>query len=82
MGCGACVEVCTYGALELRETKQGKKVVVNPVLCKGDGLCNAKCPTGAISLKHFTDEEILSEIDAMVPDEEIMQQIDEAAGDA
>ena len=80
MGCGACVAVCTYGALELRDTKQGKKAVVNPVLCKGDGLCNAKCPTGAISLKHYTDEELLSEIDAVIPEEEIIQQIDAAAG--
>jgi heterodisulfide reductase subunit A len=67
MGCGQCISVCTYGAIEFRETKQGKKAVVNPVLCKGDGLCNAKCPTGAIRLKHFTDEEILSQIDAAVP---------------
>ncbi len=80
MGCGACVEVCTYGALELRETKQGRKAVVNPVLCKGDGLCNARCPTGAISLKHYTDDEIVSEIDALSPEAEIMQQIDAAAG--
>jgi heterodisulfide reductase subunit A len=81
MGCGACVEVCSYGALELRETKQGKKAEVNPVLCKGDGLCNACCPTGAISLKHFTDEELLSQIDAAVPEEEIVQPIDAAVGD-
>jgi heterodisulfide reductase subunit A len=64
MGCGQCVSVCTYSAIELRETRQGKKAVVNPVLCKGDGLCNAKCPTGAIQLKHFTDEEIWAQIDA------------------
>ncbi len=68
MGCGACLSACTYGAIELRETKQGKKAVVNPVLCKGDGLCNAKCPTAAIQLKHFTDEELLAEIDAAVGD--------------
>jgi len=42
--------------------------VVNPVLCKGDGLCNAKCPTGAIQLKHYTDEELLSQIDARFKD--------------
>ncbi len=81
IGCGACVSVCTYGALELLDTKQGKKASVNPVLCKGDGLCNAKCPTGAIQLKHFTDEEILSEIDAMAPEEEVMQPMDAAVGD-
>jgi len=57
-----------------------KKAVVNPVICKGDGLCNAICPTGAISLKHFTDEEVLSEIDAAVSDEQILKQIDQAMG--
>ncbi len=66
MGCGACISACTYGAIDFRDTKQGKKAFVNPVLCKGDGLCNSRCLTGAISLKHFTDEEILSQIDAAV----------------
>ncbi len=70
IGCGACVSACTYGALELRDTKKGKKALVTPVLCKGDGLCNTKCPTGAIQLKHYTDEELLSEIDAAFPEEE------------
>jgi heterodisulfide reductase subunit A len=66
MSCGACISACTYNAIEFRETRQGNKAVVNPVLCKGDGLCNAKCPTGAIFLKHFTDEDLLSQIDAAV----------------
>ncbi len=61
-GCGACIKACTYGAIEFRETKQGKKAVVNPVLCKGCGLCNSKCPSDAISLKHFTNGELLSQI--------------------
>ena len=82
MGCGACASVCAYDAIELRETKQGKKAVVNPVLCKGDGLCNAKCPTGAIFLKHFTDEEIESQIDAAAPEmEEEQQHFDTAVGE-
>ena len=81
IGCGACVAACAYGALDLRDTKQGKKATVNPVLCKGDGLCNSKCPTGAIQLKHYTDEELLSEIDAMAQEEEIVPQMDAAVGD-
>jgi heterodisulfide reductase subunit A len=81
IGCGACISACTYGAIEFHETKQGKKAVVNPVLCKGDGLCNTKCPTGAIQLKHYTDEELLCEIDAMVPQEEVLCQMDAAVGD-
>ncbi len=62
--CGACISVCKYGAIEFVDTPKGKKARVNPVLCKGDGLCNPKCPTGAISLKHFNNEEIFSQIDA------------------
>ncbi|MBM3299683.1 MAG: CoB--CoM heterodisulfide reductase iron-sulfur subunit A family protein, partial [Deltaproteobacteria bacterium] len=41
IGCGECIAACTYGAIEFRETRQGRKAVVNPVLCKGDGVCNA-----------------------------------------
>jgi len=63
IGCGNCIAVCNYGAIELHDTPQGKKATVHPVLCKGCGLCNAVCPTGAISLKHFDDVEIFSQID-------------------
>ena len=81
MGCGACASVCTYGAIELRKTKLGHKAVINPVLCKGDGLCNTKCPTGAIFLKHFTDEALLSQIDAAFPADESNQPMNAAVGD-
>jgi len=67
VSCGACISVCKYDAVEFYDTPQGKKARVNPILCKGDGLCNSRCPTGAIFLKHFTDEEIFSQIDALVP---------------
>ena len=75
ISCGACIAACTYGAIEFIETEKGKIAEVNPVLCKGDGLCNAVCPTGAIQLKHFTDEELLSQIDAATPEEMIIEQI-------
>jgi heterodisulfide reductase subunit A len=67
VACGACISVCKYGAIDFYDTPQGKKARVNPVICKGDGLCNPKCPAGAIYLKHFTDEELLSQIDEAVP---------------
>jgi heterodisulfide reductase subunit A len=67
MGCSACADVCAYGAIEIRDSNKGKKAIVNPILCKGDGLCNARCPTGAIQLKHFTDKGLFAQIDAMVP---------------
>jgi heterodisulfide reductase subunit A len=68
VSCGACISACTYDAIEFIDTAKGKKAWVNPVICKGDGVCNTKCPTGAIVLKHFTDEELLSQIDAAMPD--------------
>ena len=64
VSCGACISACTYNAISFHNTPKGKKAEVNPVLCKGDGLCNAKCPTNAIVLKHYTDKEILGQIDA------------------
>ncbi len=82
VSCGACITACTYGAVEFRETARGRKAWVNPILCKGDGVCNAKCPTNAIYLKHFTDEEIFSQIDAAVPEEEIIEPPKAAVGAA
>lgn len=62
--CGACISLCNYGAIEFADTPKGKKARVNPILCKGDGLCTSRCPTGAIYLKHFTDQGILGQINA------------------
>ena len=81
VSCGACITVCNYGAIEFVETSRGRKAMVNPVLCKGDGLCNTVCATSAIVLKHYTDEELLSEIDAAFPEEEVIQRMDAAVGD-
>ena len=81
VSCGACITACTYGAITFRDTPKGRKAWVNPILCKGDGVCNAKCPTNAIVLKHFTDEELCSQIDAAVSEKEILLQLDAAVGD-
>ncbi len=67
VGCGQCQAACKYGAIEMNDTPEGKKAKVIPVLCKGCGLCATKCPTEAISSKHFTDEQILTEVDAAFP---------------
>lgn len=76
VGCGACISCCTYGAIDFRETPQGRKAAVNPVLCKGDGLCNTKCPTGAIFLKHYKDEQVYAQIESFLS--ELEQSAEEA----
>ncbi|ORJ59273.1 FAD-dependent oxidoreductase [Geothermobacter hydrogeniphilus] len=66
ISCGACISACNYDAISFVDTPQGRKARVEAVLCKGDGLCNAKCPTGAIYLKHYTDDEIFAQIDEAI----------------
>jgi heterodisulfide reductase subunit A len=80
VSCGACITACSYGAIEFVDTAKGKKARVNPVLCKGDGLCAAKCPTSAVQLAHFTDEALLSQIDAAGTRGENPQDMDIAVG--
>jgi len=60
IGCGACVRACPYGA----NTLVNKKCVHNEVKCHGCGTCVAECPTEALDQKHFTDQQIMAQIDA------------------
>ncbi|MDI6638653.1 MAG: CoB--CoM heterodisulfide reductase iron-sulfur subunit A family protein [Bacillota bacterium] len=62
-GCGLCVEACQYKAIEIDPKDNVAKV--NSALCKGCGLCAATCRCGAITLKGFTEEEILAEVSAL-----------------
>lgn len=43
--CGACVEVCPFGALSLDEV-----VSVNWDKCMGCGVCTGQCPTEGLAL--------------------------------
>jgi len=64
-GCGRCEEICTFHAPKVI-SKDGVMVSeVNETLCKGCGACAVVCPTGAISIKHFTQEEILAQVGAL-----------------
>ncbi|MFC2133577.1 CoB--CoM heterodisulfide reductase iron-sulfur subunit A family protein [Bacteroidota bacterium] len=63
-GCQTCVQVCPYTAVSYNEEK--KVSVVNEVLCKGCGTCGSGCPTGAIRSRHFTDQQILSQIEGLL----------------
>lgn len=60
VGCKECIPSCPYTAIVFLEDKQ--KAYVNTALCKGCGTCVGTCLSKSISLKHFTDEQIVAEM--------------------
>ncbi|GLI32845.1 CoB--CoM heterodisulfide reductase iron-sulfur subunit A family protein [Desulforhabdus amnigena] len=65
-GCGLCVALCPYGALEIVRTEKGRKVRVIPVACKGCGVCAATCYQHALSVNSYTDEQVGQQIKAFL----------------
>jgi len=63
VGCGECILSCPYTAIW---RNSDEKAEVNPALCQGCGTCAAACPSGAITALHFTDEEIIAQIDGLL----------------
>jgi len=57
-GCGTCVKICPYGAIEKDEKGVAR---VTAVVCKGCGTCGASCPEKAISMRHFMDEQVVAQ---------------------
>ena len=45
-GCGACADICPFGAIELRDDVPS----IDPSRCMGCGVCVSRCPAGALSL--------------------------------
>jgi len=58
-GCGDCVRTCPYNAIELVEGH----AEVDETACKGCGVCVGQCRANLITLSHFTDEELLAEME-------------------
>jgi len=61
-GCQQCLEACPYQAIRYLEDRTICEV--NQVVCKGCGACSAICPTGAAAAHHFTDNELLTMVEA------------------
>lgn len=65
--CGRCAEVCPYKAITV-DPKKKQPAVVTTAACAGCGTCAAECPFGAITMHHFTDRQILDQVDTLLED--------------
>jgi heterodisulfide reductase subunit A len=64
-GCGVCEVLCPFQAIELQPRDEKRVSHINEAVCKGCGTCGAACPSGAIAMHHFTDEQILAQVEAL-----------------
>jgi heterodisulfide reductase subunit A len=65
VGCGMCIEICAYNAIELIEDRRfGTVASINQALCKGCGACSGNCRCSAIDILGFTGEQIYEMITA------------------
>jgi heterodisulfide reductase subunit A len=71
--CGLCAKTCAFGAIEYIDKSQPPNVI--KAICKGCGTCAAECPTNAINIIHYTNEQILAQVDVALaenPDKKII----------
>ena len=70
--CGVCARVCPYGAIQW---KKGEVAVVIEAACAGCGACGAACQFGSITMRHFTDAQLVAQVRAIMaekPKEKVM----------
>jgi len=65
--CGLCSRVCPFNSIVV--DKEVKRVELVEAACAGCGTCGAECPFEALTMRHFTDEQILAQIDAVTEHE-------------
>jgi heterodisulfide reductase subunit A len=58
-GCGICVPLCPFQAIEMNERGRAK---IDELLCMGCGVCASSCPSRAIRHRHYEYETIRAEI--------------------
>ena len=63
-GCRKCNSLCPYTAITFDEVK--KRSVIISAACKACGCCTAGCPCGAIQTRHFNDQQLYAQIEAVL----------------
>jgi heterodisulfide reductase subunit A len=71
IGCGICVSVCPYNAINMLKIGKKRKAETVAASCKGCGICASRCPTFAIDMGGFTQDQLLAQIKAFGNLEEV-----------
>jgi heterodisulfide reductase subunit A len=66
--CGRCARVCPYNAVMEPSKKEKRYPVFIEAACAGCGTCAAECMTDSIAMRHFTDAQIMAQVNAILAD--------------
>ncbi len=67
--CGLCTRVCPVHAITETDKKQKVYPSIIEAACAGCGTCAAECPADSIAMRHFSDAQILAQVDAILTDD-------------
>jgi heterodisulfide reductase subunit A len=67
--CQICANVCPYNAVEAASKKDHRDPFFIEAACAGCGTCAAECPFDAIAMRHFSDDQIMAQIDGILTDD-------------
>jgi heterodisulfide reductase subunit A len=67
--CGRCTRVCPFNAILTPNKKELRLPEFIEAACSGCGTCAAEFPTDCITMRHFTDQQLLAQIDAILADD-------------
>jgi heterodisulfide reductase subunit A-like polyferredoxin len=70
VGCGLCELLCPFNAIRVVDTGKGSKAETIAASCKGCGVCSASCPQKAATVYHFSDEQLIAQIEALISEKE------------
>jgi heterodisulfide reductase subunit A len=72
--CEICYRACPYKCITVDREKKIPAEIIEAA-CAGCGTCGAECPFGAVTMRHFTDRQILSQVDTILeenPEEKVV----------
>ena len=62
--CYKCIDACPYSAISVSEEET---LEVDIILCRGCGTCSGICPSKAIELRNYKDNQYMALLDELLP---------------